>query len=136
ALAFVVLLVPTSLMGATLPLAVRGLRNLQQEVNPTSRDAWTMGLLYATNTAGAIFGCLLSGFILIGGPGLTETITTAAAANSIAGIGALIFDRYVGRGTRHAVTARPVKSQLATRTGNPALARTAVIAFALSGAIS
>jgi spermidine synthase len=69
ALAFAVLLVPTALMGATLPLAVRGVRALHHEANPTRGDAWTMGVLYATNTSGAIVGCLLSGFVLIGRPG-------------------------------------------------------------------
>src|SRR5579864_2648606 len=59
ALAFLVLLVPTGLMGATLPLAVRGIRDLARN------DAWAMSLLYATNTAGAIIGCLVSGFVLI-----------------------------------------------------------------------
>ena len=44
-----------------------------------------MGLLYATNTAGAIVGCLLSGFVLIGRLGLAETIFAAAPANALAG---------------------------------------------------
>ena len=86
-LAFGVLLVPTALMGATLPLAVRGVRNAAAD--RTRGDAWTIGLLYATNTAGAIVGCLLSGFVLIGRLGLAETIFAAAAANVVAGLGGL-----------------------------------------------
>jgi spermidine synthase len=88
-LAFGVLLVPTALMGATLPLAVRGVRNVSAAADRTRGDAWTIGLLYATNTAGAIVGCLLSGFVLIGRLGLTETIFAAAAANVAAGLGGL-----------------------------------------------
>src|SRR5205823_5704187 len=92
-LAFGVLLVPTALMGATLPLAVRGVRGWRAEGDPTPADAWTMGVLYATNTAGAIVGCLLSGFVLIGRFGLAETIAVAALANGVAGIGGLVLDR-------------------------------------------
>ena len=91
ALAFAVLLVPTALMGATLPLAVRGVRLTRGD---TRADAWAMGLLYATNTAGAIVGCLLSGFLLIGRLGLTETIAAAAAANGLAGLGALALSAF------------------------------------------
>ena len=50
-----------------------------------------MGLLYALNTAGAIVGCLLSGFVLIGGVGLAETIPCAAVANAMAGLGGLLL---------------------------------------------
>ena len=87
ALAFLVLLVPTALMGATLPLAVRGVRRSALEKDATRGDAWTMGLLYATNTAGAIVGCLLSGFVLVGRLGLNETIFAAATANALAAAG-------------------------------------------------
>jgi spermidine synthase len=97
ALAFAVLLVPTGLMGATLPLAVRGVR-ASHEVRG---DAWAMALLYATNTSGAIVGCLVSGFILIGQLGLNETITAAALANAVAGIGGLALSR-----TRFAIVPR------------------------------
>jgi spermidine synthase len=48
------LLPPTLLMGATLPALAR-------QVGEVSR----MGLLYAANIAGAVFGCLLSGFYLL-----------------------------------------------------------------------
>jgi spermidine synthase len=92
-LAFAVLLIPTALMGATLPLAVQGVRNAVREIDATRGDAWTMGLLYATNTAGAIVGCLGSGFILIGRFGLAETIGVAAAANTLAGLGGLWLGR-------------------------------------------
>ena len=48
------LLPPTLLMGATLPALAR-------QVDEVSR----MGLLYAANIAGAVLGCLLSGFYLL-----------------------------------------------------------------------
>ena len=133
-LAFAVLLVPTALMGATLPLAVRGLRNTGAEADRTRGDAWTIGLLYATNTAGAIVGCLLSGFVLIGRLGLTETIFAAAIANCVAGIGGLCLS--TGPSLGHSQR-EPSANGSAGRGNNPGrLARVALWAFAVSGCIS
>jgi spermidine synthase len=130
ALAFAVLLVPTGLMGATLPLAVRGVRARRSEANPTRADAWTMGLLYATNTTGAIVGCLLSGFVLIGRLGLTETIIAAACANALAGMAGLVLGR--SGSVSNASPRVAVPSTEATSTA----AIVALLAFAASGAVS
>ena len=54
----VCLLPPTMLMGASLPTAARWLETSPEGVS------W-MGLLYGSNTAGAVFGCLLAGFYLL-----------------------------------------------------------------------
>jgi spermidine synthase len=130
ALAFVVLLVPTALMGATLPLAVRGVRSVRAiEADRVSGDAWSMGLLYATNTAGAIVGCLLSGLVLIGSLGLSETIAAAAAANAFAGVAALLL---AWRLTPLTADSRGRDFHSAPLTA----ARIPLIAFAVSGGIS
>jgi spermidine synthase len=133
-------------MGATLPLAVRGARGVRAERDPTRGDAWTMGALYALNTTGAIVGCMLSGFVLIGQIGLAETIFVAAAANAMAGLGALILDKQLplplgeGRGeggssaATHPSLARPNANSPRARGEN--LARAALLAFAASGALS
>jgi spermidine synthase len=77
-LLFAVLLVPTALMGATLPVLVarceRGL------VGPGL--AW----LYAINTLGAVLGSLAGGFVLLPGLGLGLTTLVAAALNLVAGL--------------------------------------------------
>ena len=90
-LAFALLLVPTTLMGATLPLAVRAARQVRVETDATSGDARAMGVLYGVNTFGAIAGCLLSGFVLISKLGLVETIGIAAACNVLAGVTAIVI---------------------------------------------
>jgi spermidine synthase len=130
-LAFAVLLVPTALMGATLPLAVRGVRATRNAPDAARGDAWAMGLLYATNTTGAIVGCLLSGFVLIGRLGLSETIFAAAGANAFAAIGALLL-------ARHAVTPPAAQARPGPSDSHAVdrLARAALVAFALSGAVS
>ncbi|MBV9600901.1 MAG: fused MFS/spermidine synthase [Chloroflexi bacterium] len=141
-LAFVVLLVPTALMGATLPLAVRGVRAARAgEADRVGGDAWAMGLLYATNTAGAIVGCLASGLILIGSLGLSETITLAAGANAIAGAGALLLSLRVAGGPADGT--RGVETRGRTPSDPPPIwtselrrSRVPLIAFAVSGGIS
>jgi spermidine synthase len=146
ALAFAVLLVPTALMGATLPLAVRGARGQRSEQDPTRGDAWTMGVLYALNTTGAIVGCMLSGFVLIGRLGLAETIFAAATANAFAGLGALILDAKrlplpLGEGRGEGGLSADAPPSPALRATSPGgrgeiLGRVALWAFAASGAIS
>ena len=56
--AAVCMLLPTALMGASLPAIVRWV-----EATPRGVEWW--GLLYGGNTVGAVFGCLLAGFYLL-----------------------------------------------------------------------
>jgi spermidine synthase len=133
ALAFAVLLVPTGLMGATLPLAIRGARRRQSSV---SGDARAMGVLYGLNTSGAILGCLLSGFVLIGRLGLAETIAAAALCNLTAGVGALLLARG-GHPEQSEGSYCSHRDPLAPpRDDTSALAKAALWVFAISGGIS
>jgi spermidine synthase len=77
-----VLLVPTTLMGASLPLLARHVRG-GTAAEPAA--AARIGVLYAANTAGGIAGTLLAGFWLIGSIGVAATTRYAAAANVLAG---------------------------------------------------
>lgn len=81
---FVILIVPTTLMGATLPIAVKS--SLLRAEGLGQR----VGLLYATNTAGAIVGALLTGFYLIGGIGVDASLRLAAALNVLVGVAAVV----------------------------------------------
>jgi spermidine synthase len=81
------LLVPTTLMGGTLPALGRGLLRRRERVG------LGVGFLYFVNTAGAAIGCYLAGFALIPQLGLRTTTLVAAVLNfGVAGI-ALILDR-------------------------------------------
>ncbi len=75
AAAFVILLVPTGLMGATLPLLARHAVRRDLEIGPR------VGLLYSANTAGAAAGTLLAAFVLLPWLGLGWTVLVAAAVN-------------------------------------------------------
>lgn len=83
-LALVLLFVPVTLMGATLPLLAKFV----------SREAQVRGMrvgaLYTLNTLGAVTGCAIAGFYLIANFGYSRTTLIGAAANVVVGIGALV----------------------------------------------
>ena len=87
--ATLVLIVPTALMGATLPVLA----------SFYSRDATRIGLrvgsLYALNTFGAVLGAAATGFVLIPTLGMNATTTTAASINIILGVVAITISRKV-----------------------------------------
>ncbi len=69
------LLVPTTLMGATLPVLSKHF------IESKAHIGLNVGLLYGMNTLGAVFGCALAGFVLIPALGVTWTIYGAAFLN-------------------------------------------------------
>lgn len=95
AVALGVLLVPTALMGATLPVMTVALRRSR------SRLGEVVGQLYAINIAGAVVGIVLGGFYLTEAIGLSGTNWTAIALNLAAGGVALVAGRLApaGRGS-------------------------------------
>src|SRR3989449_1525216 len=74
-LAFCLLCVPTALMGATLSVLSRYL------VQSSATLGWNVGALSALNTGGAVLGCFMAGYVLIGSLGLSRTVWTGAALN-------------------------------------------------------
>jgi spermidine synthase len=83
----IVLLLPTFLMGGTLPILAGGLTRRSEELG--SR----ISRLYWVNTAGAAAGTLIAGFALLRQIGLKETVGVAVALNILAGAGALLLAR-------------------------------------------
>jgi spermidine synthase len=80
AVAAACLLPPTFLMGATLPALAR------QAGATETRISW-LGFFYGANIAGAVFGCLLSGFYLLREYDVATATYVAVAINiSLAGI--------------------------------------------------
>jgi spermidine synthase len=73
--AFAALALPTTLMGATLPMLAR------YAVSEESQIGRRIGLLYSMNTAGAVVGALITAFALLPELGLARTIWVAAALN-------------------------------------------------------
>jgi spermidine synthase len=75
--AFIALALPTTLMGATLPMLAR------YAVASEAQIGRRIGLLYAVNTAGAVCGALLTAFFLLPEFGLSRTIGCAAGLNGL-----------------------------------------------------
>jgi spermidine synthase len=82
-----VLLIPTFLMGGTLPILVRGVTRTSAELGAR------VSRLYWVNTAGAVAGTLAAGFLLLPALGLRLTVFMAVALNLLAGAIALWMSR-------------------------------------------
>ena len=85
AISFGLLLFPTLLMGASLPVLSHFLIRSNRNFGPT------VGMLYSVNTAGAVLGSMAAGFILLPEFGKIATNTFAVACNCLLGIMAIIL---------------------------------------------
>ncbi len=74
-LCFTVIVIPTALMGATLPVLSRFC------VTRFATLGRRVGDLYAINTLGAVVGCALTGFFLVSHLGLRVTVRLGAGVN-------------------------------------------------------
>ncbi len=72
---FAILVVPTTMMGATLPLMSQWIARREELFQGS------IGLLYGANSFGACLGCLLAGFALLPALGLAATNQVFAAVN-------------------------------------------------------
>ena len=63
-------------LGGTLPALVR------HATEQADRLGFEIGRLYAANTAGAVGGCFIAGFVLVPSLGVRTTVWTAAAATN------------------------------------------------------
>ena len=85
--AFVILFVPTALMGATLPILAR--HAVREDRHIGSR----IGLLYGANTAGAAAGALTAAFLFLPWLGLGLTVWIAVGLNAAVFGLALLLER-------------------------------------------
>jgi spermidine synthase len=120
-----VLLPPTVLMGATLPLLARQAIQTEEELGLVGKR---VGALYAANTGGAVLGAALAGFFLIPSVGLRHA--NFAGAGIDLGVALLVI----------LVLARsrdvpPAPAPDVPETPGPR-SRLALVAFGLSGAVA
>lgn len=87
ALTFAVLIVPTTLMGATLPVMSKF------AVDGLARTGSTVGRLYAVNTFGAAVGVFVAAFALLPNVGVNGATYLAAATNVLLGATSLLLSR-------------------------------------------
>ena len=84
---FLILLIPTFLMGGTLPVLARFFTDTVQEVQQR------VGVLYALNTFGAAFGTLMAALYFIPQLGNTRSTLLIAVLNLAIGAFAILLDR-------------------------------------------
>lgn len=75
--AFVILMAPTAMMGATLPLLAKYAVRSDQELG--RRVGW----LYAINTIGAVGGTLCAAFVFLPALGLSRTVLVGVGVNAL-----------------------------------------------------
>lgn len=86
-----ILLLPTALMGGTLPV-LSALWVIPADRQETGRGTGqSVGLLYAINTFGAVFGSFLGGYYLVRLLGVSHSVYVTAAANMLIGMLGLLM---------------------------------------------
>ncbi len=130
ALSFLVLLIPATLMGGTLPVI------LKYFVRKRESLGWNVGSLYAVNTFGAVVGTVSAGFFLILLLGVREAAYLAGGVNlMIAAVMFLLYRRLsVGEDSGEGAlpSSQPeVEDRLEPL--SPGLARLALWAIGISG---
>jgi predicted membrane-bound spermidine synthase len=98
---FALLVVPTTLMGLSLPLVSKGVVDRIDDAGPL------VGRLYAVNTLGAGIGAGVSGWVLIGSLGFAGTVRLAGILNLAAAVLVLTLWRTAGRASDAVTVAEP-----------------------------
>ena len=126
-LAFGLLCVPTALMGATLPVLSRYL------VRSSATLGWTVGALYALNTGGAVLGCFMAGYVLIGSIGLSRTVWIGAALNFAIAVVVWLGQRWIESPDALEATSRPQSATSAVVLYDDRTVRRVLWTFAAAG---
>lgn len=129
-LTFVVLMIPATFMGASLPLIVSS--SLLRDAALGSR----IGMLYAWNTGGAVVGTVASGFWLIGLWGLNRTFVVAAVVNVVAGGIAVVVARRWDAEAAPTERPEPQTVRAAGAASDPRARRAVLGVFAVSGFVT
>jgi spermidine synthase len=95
------LILPTTLMGATLPFLARHFVTRPWELR---RVGLRIGTLYSVNLFGAVAGAFLAGFVFLPSFGLTWTNVTAASFNLSLAAAILLARRFLPASKENAVT--------------------------------
>jgi spermidine synthase len=130
-LAFLILMIPTTCMGGTLPVLSKF-----YALVPGGQMTLSVSSLYAVNTLGAVLGTALAGFFLIPAAGLFRTVLVASMTNlSLAGLIVAIVG--TARPELQKFLIYPQRSAKAVpnpaESVQPPVARYVLLSFALTG---
>lgn len=123
-LVFLLVFLPTLLMGATLPMLVA------HQVRDTAHVGESVSRLYFVNTLGAALGAFIAAHWLLGSFGMSGTVRIAASLNALAAVIVLLALRKPSQASD-----QPARSQTAELKPE-ILFRTALLWSALSGFIA
>src|SRR5205823_2249156 len=130
---FIVLIVPTFLMGGTLPVLTRFFTERIEEVERK------VGVLYALNTFGAAAGSVLAALVLIPGIGNIRTTLIVATINVVIGLFAVWLSGVAESKLAAVQDAEPdafAAETTDTRSSNPTADRLVLMTLAVSGFVS
>ncbi|MCP5106481.1 MAG: tetratricopeptide repeat protein [bacterium] len=129
---FAILIVPTVLMGGTLPVISKYF------VTNFQKRGEKIGKLYALNTFGAVLGSFLSGYLLVIKLGVAGSISFAATINLLVGLACLLISKKIKPVTPPAeeTVAAPPKPPAASKPGMPVRDKIVITCFLLSGLTS
>jgi spermidine synthase len=133
-LSVLIVLVPTALMGGTLPVLSRLWAVSSSKEPGGTRIGQSVGLLYAVNTFGAVAGSFLTGYLLLELLGVSRTIFLAAFANISVGLLALALHVLTGRrqaGAENGSALKPAKGTALPEVGKERLV--VLLAVAMAG---
>lgn len=132
AIVFLLLLVPTTLMGATLPVMSKAVTTSFSQVGRR------VGGLYALNTLGAVLGVFAAGFLLLEMLGVFRTTALAVGLDVLIGVLCIwLGGRYFRVDNAAVVRDTVVSREEATRMRySPAVLRLVLATYAVSGFVA
>jgi spermidine synthase len=129
AFSLLTVLLPTVLMGGTLPALARFVTNTLSELRQR------VATLYAINSAGAALGCVVADFWWIPALGLPVTLREAAGINLIAGVAALGLSARLGQTSTTPQAVAPAHEAVEEPI-SPSDLRLAIIGIGISGFVA
>ena len=91
--ALLIVVIPTTAMGATLPLLSRLLPSSTTDAAASALRERRLGALYASNTAGGAIGALLAAYAILPLLGMSATVFVSALGSAVIGGLAIYFGR-------------------------------------------
>ena len=130
-LSFAVLIIPTFLMGGTIPVISKYF------ARKIDRLGWNVGRLYSINNCGAVLGCFSAGFFLLRFAGLSASLMIAAALNILNAAFVFLVARMPQESFSPSIATAAPKNHTPLKPGNetysPHILRLILWAFALEG---
>jgi len=127
ALSFLIMLVPTTLMGGSLPVLSRFF------IKDLKGVSSKLGILYSVNTFGAVAGTFLVGFYFLATFGLKASILIAATINIGIGIVMILYSLKLRQTTSTLEEAAPFPAETPLTKQERTVIAFAVFAFMISG---